>query len=69
MRPTSRQAPKTNYNHAYMFCGCVLAYIQDEHREEETDLKADRRGLKLGAKEMGLRCGLGVGGIEERRRR
>lgn len=28
---------------------------QDEHRTDEKELRADRRGLKLGAKEMGLR--------------
>eukprot|EP00752_Nemacystus_decipiens_P012364 g10960.t1 len=31
-----------------------LKLAQDEHREEERELKVDRRGLKLGAKEMGL---------------
>lgn len=28
---------------------------QDAHREEERELKVDRRGLRLGAKGMGLR--------------
>lgn len=39
---------QTNHGHP-------IASHQDEHRAEETELKTDMRGLKLGAKEMGLR--------------